>query len=207
VRTGAVAVACFAFAAGIAGAAELTLEGQGAYLELAGARRSAEALFGGTSGGPLVSAGVRAGLSPHVFVRVNASYFSRKGERVFVADETSPVFRLGHPLTLRLTPLYADVGFQTKGETFLRPYVGLGAGAVRVYEESTVGGDTTSASRTRPSARLFAGALLGHGAVRFGAELAYARTPDAIGLGGVSKVYGETDLGGPSLAATLLFRP
>ena len=40
-------------------------------------------------------------------------------------------------------------------------------------------------------------------ALTFGAEVAYARTPDAIGLGGVSRVYGEDDLGGLSLVAIL----
>jgi hypothetical protein len=194
-------------AAAPAGAAEIALEAHAGYLDLTGARRSAEAVFGGTSGGPLVGVGARAGLGQHLFARLSVEHFQRSGERVFVADASSPVFRLGHPLSLSLTPVYADLGLQAGLDAALRPYAGIGAGAVLYHEESTVGGDTTVDSRTRGSARLFAGATVGRGPLRFGAEIAYARTPSTLGLGGVSRVYGETDLGSASIAANVAFRP
>jgi hypothetical protein len=41
-----------------------------------------------------------------------------------------------------------------------------------------------------------AGVEVGKGRFRFGAEVGYSSVPDAVGLGGVSRVYGEDDLGG-----------
>ena len=40
------------------------------------------------------------------------------------------------------------------------------------------------------------GLEVGRGHFRFGAEAGYSSVPSALGLGGVSKVYGEDDLGG-----------
>ena len=53
---------------------------------------------------------------------------------------------------------------------------------------------TTTARRRASSAP--PGVEVGRGTFRFGAEVGYTTVPDAIGLGGVSKVYGEDDLGG-----------
>jgi hypothetical protein len=42
----------------------------------------------------------------------------------------------------------------------------------------------------------FVGVEVGRGTFRVGAEAGYTTVPDALGLGGVTKVYGEDDLGG-----------
>ena len=190
-----------------ASAVDLGLELRAGYLDLTNARRSATAIFGSGSGGPTAGIGVRAEMGG-LFGRVSASYFRRTGERVFVPDNRSETFRLGHPLTVTLMPAYADVGYRLgSGGSRLQPYFGFGVGMVRFNEESEVAGETLSASRQRLSTRTMLGATWGQGNLRVGAELSYSRTPDAIGVGGVSRVFGETDLGGGAVVALLHWRP
>lgn len=193
-------------AATSAQAGDLGIELRAGYLDLTNARRSAEAVFGTGSGGPTAGAAIRAELGSF-FARVGASYFRRTGERVFVPENRSESFRLGHPLRVTLVPAYVDVGQRFRLSSHLEPYVGFGIGGVLFHEESDVAGDVLSEDRRRPSVRTFLGAVWGRGPLRLGAELSYARTPDAIGLGGVSKVYGETDLGGGAVVATLTWQP
>ena len=47
----------------------------------------------------------------------------------------------------------------------------------------------------------------GRGAVRFGIEMMYAVVPESAGLGGVTQVYGEDDLGGFTVVGKLTFVP
>jgi hypothetical protein len=116
------------------------------------------------------------------------------------------VFRLGHPLDARLVPVYADLGYRLRPRTRLRPYGALGLGFVSYSEKSSVAGIDTKTSRTSFSARGALGAAWTSGRFELGAELGYAFTPDTIGVGGVSKIYGEKDLGGFSAAATVTWR-
>ncbi|PYQ19164.1 MAG: hypothetical protein DMF81_22745 [Acidobacteria bacterium] len=46
------------------------------------------------------------------------------------------------------------------------------------------------------SGHFIAGVEWGRGVLRVGAEAMYTTVPNSIGVGGVSKIYGETDLGG-----------
>jgi len=188
-------------------AGELALQVQGGYLDLTHAHRSAEAVFGGARGGPLGGAAVRLGLGDSLFVRLGASYFRRTGERVFVADDRAEPFPLGHPLTVEILPAYLDLARRFHTGLGLHPYLGFGVGGVRLREESDVAGEILTDERTRFSTRTVLGVQAGEGALQLGIELAYARTPGAIGLGGVSKVYGEKDLGGITGTATLTWRP
>jgi len=49
------------------------------------------------------------------------------------------------------------------------------------------------------------GADYGRGSVRFGVEVSYSFVPNTIGLGGVSAIYGETDVGGFSVLGRIVF--
>lgn len=185
-------------------AVDLAFELRGGYFDMTNAPRSAEALFA-TRGGPLVGAAVRVDLSEGLFTRLGVSYFRQTGERVFADGDD--VFRLGHPLEVRLVPAYLDIARRFFPESTFRPYVGFGVGAVLLQEESDVAGATLSDERRKLSTRALLGATWGRGPLALGAELSYSRAPDAIGIGGVSKIYGENDLGGISAAATLAWRP
>ena len=199
--------AALGLAASSSAAGELAFQLHGGYLQLTHARRSAEALFGGSSGGPLAGAALRVDVSRSLFVRLGASHFTRTGERAFVADDSSETFPLGHPLELRLVPVYLDLGRRFRTGLGLHPYLGLGIGGVLYREESDVAGEIFTDERRKPSARAVLGAVWGEGGVQLGVELAFARTPDVIGLGGISKVYGESDLGGLSGVVTLAWQP
>jgi len=186
-----------------AAAQKLAFELEGGYLDLTNARESASAVFG-SSGGFTWGAGLRYGLGERFFVSAGVSYFKQEGERVFVAEPGGQVFPLGHPLSLRLLPVRATLGYRF-GSGRIRPYVGLGGGIVSYREESTVGGVTDTNSQTKASGHILAGVELGEGTVRLGAELEYSIIPNTIGIGGVSEIYDETDVGGLTLLVKVVF--
>lgn len=195
--------------AGAASAAEpdrWSLSFEGGYLGLQSASKSAKAVFDGSSGGGVFGGSLRFGLSRSFFVGAAARVFNKDGERVFVADAASPVFKLGHPLKVRLVPVYGFVGYRFRPQTTLVPYVAVGGGVTSFREESTVGGLLDSQTRSKGSAHFMAGLDYRTGNVGLGLEALWSTVPNSIGLGGVSQVYGETNLGGFSLLGRFSFR-
>jgi opacity protein-like surface antigen len=189
----AVALACVPCAA----AGELALNLEGGW-----------AVFDGASGGPTFGAGVRWSVTPSLYVGLSGRYFGKDGERVFVAGPGAPAFGLGHPLSVRIVPVHAQVGWRFRPHARLVPYVGLGVGATSYHEESTVGDvDEPAVSETKPSGLVAAGLEYGQGAVRFGIDLSYSTVPNSLGVGGVSQVYGEDDLGGFTALGRIVFVP
>ena len=180
-------------------AADISLALDGGYFMMSNARKSAKAVFGGSGGGPTFGASVMLGLGRSFFVGAGGRFFQKTGERVFVENATGPVFRLGHPLKIRTIPVYGLVGFRLSPDKSLVPYVTAGAGITSYREESTVGGLTETTSQSKFSGMLAIGADYGRGPVRFGLEANYSLVPSTIGLGGVSAVYGEKDVGGFSI--------
>jgi len=206
-------VALFAAAIGAAAlpapAAQLGLEARAGYEDFTNAPRSTDAVFE-HRGTPTFGLGVRADLGARWFARLSGSYLKQSGERVFVADADSPVFRLGHPLTLKLIPVFLDAAFRFRTSSRLHPYVGVGVGGVSYQETSTVANVDSSTDRTKACARALAGANWGRGRVQVGVEASYALMPKTLGadtFSSVSRVYGETDIGGLAGVATLTFRP
>jgi len=185
--------------------AQVALAVNGGYFSMTGARKSAEAVFGGSGGGFTGGAEVTFGLSRSFFVGAGGRFFQKTGERVFVADADSPVFRLGHPLKIRTIPLYGLLGFHFTPDSRFDPYVSAGAGVTLYKEESTVAEITETNSQTKFSGLVALGADYGRGSVRFGVEVNYSFVPNTIGLGGVSAIYGETDVGGFSVLGRIVF--
>jgi hypothetical protein len=186
------------------------VEARAGVVDFTRARNSMKAVFDGSSA-PTFGLGVRADFARYFFARLGGSYLKMDGERVFVRDATSPVFKLGHPLEMTLMPAYLDLAFKFQPKARLQPYLGLGAGGVRYKETSDVAGEAIETSATHFSARVVGGATWSIGR-RFlvGIEAAYTTTPDAL-TGDVAKsvaaVYDETDLGGLSGVATITWRP
>ena len=180
-----------------AGAGEVSLTLDGGWHELSGSSNSAKAVLD-ASGGPTFGFAGQYGLGESFFIRAGARIFRRDGERVFVATPASPVFGLGHPLTLRIIPVYGLVGYRFLRRGSLRPYVGVGGGATSYNEESDVAGEIFTSTATKASGHAVAGLDFGRGAIRLGGEVMYAVAPNAIGFAGVSQVYGEDDIGGLS---------
>jgi hypothetical protein len=103
-----------------------------------------------------------------------------------------------------LLPVYATLGYRL-GNGVLIPYVGIGGGLTSYEEETTVAGITATDSQSKAGFHGLLGVEYGRGKLRFAAELIYSTVPDAIGIAGVSEVYGEDDLGGFLAQAKIIF--
>lgn len=175
-------------------AGEIALEGHVGYFDMA-AENSASALFDST-GGPTFGGAARYTFWRSAFVSAGIRTFSKDGERVFVSGVNQPVQKLGFPLSIRVTPVFLTVGYRFRDGSLVVPYAGLGGSLTSYKEESEVAGEVFRDERSRAGFLGVAGVEVGRGLLRFGAEVGWSSVPDAIGLGGVSKVYGEDDLGG-----------
>src|SRR5437667_7187986 len=194
-----------AFAGGArpAAAGEFGVSLEGGYFGMTNASKSAKAIFGGSSGGFTGGGSIRYVFLRSLFVGVGGRYFTRDGQRVFVADASSTPFRLGHPLTIREVPVYGMVGWRFLPDSRFVPYLALGAGSTSFQEKSVVGGIEESQRQSKFSGHFMAGVEWGRGVVRLGAEFMYTTVPDTIGVDGVSKIYGEKDVGGLSFVGKM----
>jgi hypothetical protein len=185
--------------------AQTSVSLDGGYQDLTNAGRSAQAVFE-SSGGPTFGASVRFALGRSAFVGATGRFFSKEGERAFVADASAPVFRLGHPLEVRIVPVYATFGWRFSPNAALVPYAGLGAGVAFYRETSTVAEiEQDEVSSTKPSGLAFAGVEYGRGSVRFGLEGSYSLVSKTLEAGGVAEVYDEDDVGGFAVVGRVVF--
>lgn len=189
----------------LARAGEISLTADGGWHDLTNSSQSAKAVFDGKSGGPTFGGALQYGIGESFFIRGGARYFQRDGERVFVATPGGTVYRLGHPLTVRIIPFYGLVGYRFLQGGSLRPYVGVGGGAASYDEKSDVAGETFAYTATKAAGYGVAGLDYGRGAIRLGGEVMYSAVPKTIGFGGVSQMYGEDDIGGLSAVVRLSF--
>lgn len=184
---------------------EVSFSIEGGYFDMTNARSSAKAIFGGLPGGYTFGASLRVGLGESLFVGAGGRFFQREGQRAFVADKTSPPFRLGHPLTIRIIPAYALIGYRFRRGSRLLPYVFVGPGLTSYRETSVVGElEVQPISQTKLSGHIAAGVEYGQGSARFGIEAMYSMVPNSIGVAGISKVYGEDDIGGVTIVGRLV---
>jgi hypothetical protein len=151
-----------------------------------------------TSTGTIFGGGAELGLPwGGLYVGVGGWRFSEEGERVFVLG--SDVFRLGIPLTIEITPIEVTGGWRFKNVwPRLVPYVGGGWSSYG-YRETSEFSDGEDVDERFSGFHILGGAefklrpWLG-----IGGELAWSRIPDALGGGGASSAFDETDLGGTS---------
>lgn len=197
-----VALAAFAAGGARAHAAAFGVEAQAGYFSMT-ATQSAKAVFNGSTGGATFGGAVRYVIKHGFFVAAGARTFSKSGERVFLADKFSTVQKLGFPLDARITPIFGIVGYRFRDGHALVPYVGLGGGITKFRETSDVLGDVRNENSSKGAFQAVVGVEYGKGLLRFGAEGVYS-TANSLGLGGVSKVYGETDAGGLSAIGKLI---
>ncbi len=135
----------------------------------------------------------------------DARRISRDGERAFAADRNSPAFRLGHPLNLTMFEGVATISRRFERLWKFTPYVSAGVGAASWKERSDIVGLVEKASGTAP---LFEGRLgleRAKGRFSYGLEGGITFIPNAVGVGGVSQIYEESDLGGVFVVARLGF--
>jgi hypothetical protein len=174
------------------------VELEGGYFDLTGAQRSAQAVFG-SSGSAAFGGAFRYVHQRGFYVAAGARAWSKDGERVFAASATAPVQHLGFPLSVRLTPITGTVGYRFRRDRSLVPYAGVGGGVTRYREESEIAGEALSDSRSAGTFVAEAGVEYGKGRLRYALEGSYSIASGAVGLGGISEVYGEDDIGGWSI--------
>lgn len=163
----------------------------------------------GTSSGPAYGGGAGVLIGRHVFVDVQVSRFSADGERVFVTDDLT-VFPLGVPTTVTTTPIDVTVGWRftpgpaRQGGQGVRrrgvrpvPFAGGGIGVLQYEEVADFGLAGDNVSESHGSYHVLGGVELPFTRV-LGASIdgLYRWVPDALGEGGVSSAYGDSDLGG-----------
>ena len=163
------------------------------------ADRSFDAILG-DAGGPIVGGGVRVDLRMGgLFFDVGAWRFQRTGERAFIFQDR--VIPLGIPVKVTAVPLEMTGGwrFYMKRWPKLIPYLAGGLTSIRYREESDFSTSQENDDKT------FGGALVRAGAefkilkwIGAGGEATWSSLPDALGEGGVSQAFKETDLGGTS---------
>ena len=181
-----------------ASAGSFGVEAQAGYFSMS-ATKSAKAVFDGSTGGATFGGALRYVIRKGFYIAAGARTFSKSGQRVFVASPSGPVAKLGFPLDIRITPIFGTVGYRLfEGRAFV-PYVGVGGGVTKFRETSDVTGDVREESRGKASYHALLGLEYGASMFKVAAEGAYSSVPDSIGVGGVSKVYGEKDLGGFSV--------
>jgi opacity protein-like surface antigen len=176
------------------------------------AKDSFEAILD-TASGPFFGGGGQVNLPLNLFARVDVTRFRKDGERAFVSN--GDVFKLGIPTTITVMPIEVTGGYRREfrlgrgpargakpgarpSEGFrLIPYVGGGAGVVKYKETADFAqaGDDVDESFT--SYHFLGGVEVPLWKfVGVGAEYHHRWVPDALGTGGVSAEFNETDLGG-----------
>jgi opacity protein-like surface antigen len=201
----ALAAALVLAGAGPAAALDWGIGVEGGYSEMTNASKSAKAIFDGSKGGGTIGGFVRVGLGQSFFLEAHGRHFQKTGERVFIADPAGEVFHLGHPLTIRLIPVYGAIGYRFMPNSHFAPYVTIGLGATSYKETSDVAGLVETQSATKFSGHGALGVDYLAGPLRIGVEVGYSTVPNTIGDSGVSKVYNEKDVGGLTVLARLAF--
>jgi hypothetical protein len=134
---------------------------------------------------------------------VSASRFKRTAQRAFVSG--GDVFRLGIPTTITITPIEFTGAYRFRRLWRVVPYAGIGAGRQQYDETSRFAAAGEDVHDSHTSYHVVAGAEVGVWRwIAAAAELRYRTVPDAIGKGGVSREYGEEDLGGTALRFKIL---
>lgn len=136
---------------------------------------------------------------------VDARRIQRDGERAFAADRNSEAFRLGHPLTFTMVEGVAFAAYRFGKVGPVSPYLALGGGIASWKERSDIAGVIEKANGTTGLMEARVGVERESGRLRYGIEGGITFAPSAIGVGGISKVYEESDLGGLFMVAKIGF--
>lgn len=174
------------------------------------ATKSADAVFGSSSGLTL-GGSVQYAFGRGPFVRGGYRHFGKEGQKVFLADATSPAYPLGFPLKASIASIDVVGGWRfklggKKPQAFV-PYLGVGLELASYNEESTVAGLVEKNDQSKTGFQFLGGLeYKGFGKLVLAAEVAYALVPNGLGVGGVSKIYGEDDIGGFRVVGRLGYR-
>jgi opacity protein-like surface antigen len=160
-----------------------------------------EALFGDRTG-TFFGGGIQLA-QRGVFIEVTLARFERSGERVFVDD--GEVFPLGIPMTATIVPFELSGGYQFNRRSALVPYVGGGIGSYRYTETSDFSEPSDEVDVRHVGYLVLGGAEFRvHRLIGVAADVQYTHIGGILGTEGVSKDFGETNLGGTSVRARVI---
>jgi opacity protein-like surface antigen len=169
------------------------------------AGRSFNAVFGKDSG-PVYGGGGEVVLRGRWFVRVDLWRFHDEGERAVRLENQT--FRLGIPLTVTIMPVEVGAGLRLPlgRRRTLIPYVGGGVSSHSYKETSSFSTGEEDVNERFTGYQILGGLEFRlHRIVGIAGEIQYTTVPDAIGAGGLSAEFNETDLGGVIVRARVLF--
>ncbi len=158
------------------------------------AKQSFDAVLG-RSRGPVFGGGIEVVQFPGWFIELRASRFKKTGERVF--PYLGQIYTLGIPVDIELTPVDLTGGFRFERGWPVTPYAGAGYTSMGYKETSQF-----SASGEDVDKRFNGFHVMAGGEVRVwqwigvAGEVSWSRIANALGTEGMSKEFGETDLGG-----------
>ena len=156
------------------------------------ARNSFDAVLGQPGGG-FFGGGAELRLGRGFFLNGSAERFTKTGQGVFVAN--GEVFKLGVPDTIAVMPIAVTAGWRFVHER-VTPYAGAGAGRV-FYKEALAFGDAGEDVDTRSNSyQVLGGVEIRNTWIATAFEVQYSRVPNALGTGGASAAFGESNLGG-----------
>ena len=146
----------------------------------------------GAGGGAVVGGGAEVRIG-NLFLGGSLDRYTQTGQRVLVIDRE--VFGLGVPDTISLVPMKTLAGWRFE-HGYATPYLGGGIGMV-LFKEESLAADPGENIQTRfMSYHAIAGVEFRNGWVATAFEVEYSRIPDAIGFGGASAAFQESNLGG-----------
>lgn len=158
----------------------------------------------GKSSGNIYGGGATLGLPlGGLFVDIGAWRFKQVGERVFITN--GEVFHLGIPVTITITPVEITAGWKFRfRNSRLVPYAGGGFTMYGYKETSSFSTPAEDVDERFNGYHVIGG--VEYKVLRWlalGGEAAWTTIPDAIGTGGASKEFGESELGGTSFRAKI----
>lgn len=139
---------------------------------------------------------------------IRLSRFAKSGKRVAI-DSDGNVISTEHPEDLEILSLTAGARWTILRHGMFHPYIGLALGTWHINTTSTIGTSKLEFDNDGIGAMLMTGArIFPFNKLSFGVDLSYSIVPDMIGEtpGTVSYYYNESDIGGISLNAIVLYR-
>jgi opacity protein-like surface antigen len=168
------------------------------------ASRSFNAVFGSGSA-PLFGGGGEVVLHSRWFFRVGLWRVKEAGERAVRLE--GQTFRLGIPLTVTIVPVEVSGGYRFRlgPRSRLVPYVGGGFSSHGYTETSSFSTGEENVSERFAGYQILGGAEYRlHRLLAVAGEVQYTTVPDALGVGGLSEEFGETNLGGVILRGRVI---
>ena len=166
---------------------------------------------------PFWGGGLEVDIRPNTFVEIAASRFSKSGQRAFVSD--GQAFRLGIPLKATVTPIEVTAGVRfpvtrrpPRGRVATQPatptvipYVGGGVGWYKYTETSTFADSGENIDASHAGFVAVGGVEVRlHPWIGVAVDAQFTRVTGILGSAGISKEFGETNLGGTALRVKVL---